>query len=120
MKEKEGRNQAHNDALLHQLLAQNRNGPQDQVRPVIGRDYPDALRQRWFDLFQARFHPLDDAQRVLTGPHDDHAPDGLPLPVQLGDATALLRSQLHPGDVPDEDRGAAAIRADRHELDILD
>ena len=119
MKQKDDRDQADDDALLHEFLAEHGNGPMNKIRPVIGGNDVDTLRQSRRDLFQPCFDPLDHGERVLSGPHDHDASDRLALAVQLGKAPTLVRPDVDMGNVPDQDGRAASIRSDWDQLNIL-
>ena len=81
VKEKDYGNQAHDDTLLHELLAEHGNGPMNEIGPVIGRNDLDAFRQSRRDLFQLGFDPFDHGQRVLSGSHDHDPADCLALAI---------------------------------------
>ena len=119
MKQKDHRNQADDDTLLHKLLTQHGNGPMDQVRPVVGRNDVDAFGQGRRDLCQPGCDPFDHGERVLSGPHDHDAADRLALAVQFSNAPTLVRPDLDMGDIPNQDRRASPIRPDWDQLNIL-
>jgi hypothetical protein len=92
----------------------------NEVRPVIGGNDLDTFWQGRRDLCQLCFDSLDHSEGVFAGPHDHDAADHLALAVQLGNASTLVRPDLDMGNVPDQDRRAAAIRPDGNQFDILD
>ena len=81
VKQKDDRNQADDDTLLHELLAEHGDGPMNKVRPIIGGNNVDAVGQGRCDLCQPSFNPLDHGERALSGPHDHDAADRLALAV---------------------------------------
>ncbi|GBC78534.1 hypothetical protein HRbin08_02030 [bacterium HR08] len=109
---------AHDHQLLDERPLQRRDGAQDQVRPIVGRDDLHPFGEGALDLGQARLHALDDLQRVLPIPHDHDAADGLPLSIQLGDAATNVRSQSDRAQMFHQD-GRPRLRIDPHD-DVLD
>ena len=59
------------------------------------------------DLGEPILHMLDDRKRILAEPLQRDAGDDLALAVQLGDATPLIRGELHAGDVLEQHRNAS-------------
>ena len=119
MEEKQQGDQTHDDAFFQQLLPEHRDGSRNELRTVVSWNDRHAGRQGWFDLLKFGLHAFDHRERVFARTHDHDAADGLALAVQLRNAASLVRSDLNPGDVLDQDRRATVVRADRDQIDIV-
>ncbi|GJE71125.1 hypothetical protein CHKEEEPN_2669 [Methylorubrum podarium] len=95
------------DALLDQRVAQGVDGRVDELRAVVDRQDLGAGRQAFRDLCELRLDALDDVECVGAEALQDDAAGDLALAVHLGDAAALVRPELDPGDVPEPQRRAA-------------
>ena len=84
------------DQLFDQRVRQVVDRPQDQVRPVVGRDDLDARRQGGLELLELVLDALDDVERVLALPHDDDAGHDVAGAVQVGDAAPQVRTERRP------------------------
>jgi hypothetical protein len=62
----------------------------DQVRAIVNRHNPDALRQPRLDLLQPRLYAIDDIQRILALAHD-HNPRNRIAAARRWDALPDLR-----------------------------
>ena len=98
--------QRHDGAFLEQGPLQGIDGAVDQGRAVVHRLDGHALGQARHDFGEAILHMLDDRQRVLAEALQRDAGDDLALAVQLGDATPLIWSELHAGNVLEQHRNA--------------
>ncbi len=76
----------------------------DQLGAVVDGHHLHALGQSRGDLGNLGLYVLDDLQRILpVARHDDRRHD-FALAVEFAQAAPLVRPQLHPGDVADQDR----------------
>src|SRR5262249_3795337 len=71
-------------------------------------------------LGEPRLHAVDDAQRVLALAHDHDAAHHFALPVQLGDAAALLGAEMHLAQVAHGHGHAVGAGHDGHARHIGD
>src|SRR5262249_17655166 len=94
VEQEEQDDEAHHDHLFGELVPQIVDGASDELRAIVGDDDVRAGRERALRLRQARFDAVDDAERVLTLAHDHDTAHHLALPVQLGNAAALLGAQM--------------------------
>ena len=103
------------------LFLQGVDRPVDQIGAVVGGDDLDPRRQTRRDIPGDLFlHPFEHRQHVLAEADDDDAAGHLAFAVQLGKAAADVRAEAHLGDVADQDRRAAPVRAHGDQLDVLD
>ena len=110
VEQEEGADQRHDDELLDELVAQVVHRPVDEQRTVVGRNDLDAGRQARLERLELRLHRLDGRARVLARAHHHHAAGDFALAVQLGDAAAHLRADLHERHVAQQDRRGAGQR----------
>src|SRR5882762_6571610 len=94
------------DALLRERALERLDRVVDEVRSVIDRDDLDALRQGRRHIGEARLHIVDNVKRILTETLQRNAARDLALPVELGNASALIRTHFDPRYVLQQDRGA--------------
>ena len=87
-----------------------RDRAQDQIRPVVDRNYLHALRQPRLHFADLRFHAPDHIERVLALPHDDDARDRLARAVQVRYAAPQFGPQRHLAHVLHADRSAGVAR----------
>src|SRR4029077_20472844 len=99
------------DDLLPHGAGERVYGPFDEPRPVVGGHDANARRQRWLEFLDLVFDSLGDGERVFAVPHQDDAAADLAA-ILLEDAPAELLAELHHGDIPHADRGAARIPAE--------
>src|SRR5690606_2418382 len=91
----------------------------DEVGPVVDRLDADAFGQAACKFRDLVLYPADHGQGVLAEPRNDDPGHDVAFAVQVGDATALVGHQLHPGDVADQHR-RAPFGAQHQVLDVLD
>ena len=118
--EEEEDDPAHDEELFHQRVAEGVDGPLDERRAVVDGDDLDPRGQRRRDAAELLLHAVDDAQRVLSVTHDDHAAHRLALAVELGEPAAQVGPQVDAADVAHQDRGPAAVGPDRDLLQVGD
>ncbi len=119
VEQEDDHHQADHDDLLDQRALQVFDGGPDQLRAVVGRDDPDALRQPGGDLADLLLDGADDAQGVFAEAHDHDAAGHLAAAVELDDAAADVGAEDHLGDVAHQHR-RAGLAADHDALDVRD
>ena len=110
---------ADDDHLEDQLFFEIVDGAFDQFRAVIGGDDFHALGQGRLEFLEPLLDPADDLVGILAVPHHHDAAHRVAFSIQVGDAAPHLGSALNPGDVAQEDRGAAVVGFDDDLLDVL-
>ena len=118
--EEQPADQRDDDELLQQLEAEVLHGAVDQLAAVVGGDDFDARRQAPLQLVQPGVHGGQRFPRVLAAAQDHHAADGLALPVQLSDASAHLRAELHVRNIAQGRRHAGSAELQRDAAKILE
>jgi hypothetical protein len=110
--------EADDQHLQQQLVLQVVDRALDQVRPVVGGDDPDALRQRGLDLREPRLDAVDHGACVLGVPHHDDAADGVAQAVEIADAAPDLGSERDLSHVAEQHGRAALVRLQDDLLEI--
>ena len=106
VKEEHQAYQRHDNELLDELLLKVVHCALDKTRAVVGRDDLHPRRQAGFKLFQLHLDRADGLQCVLARAHDDNPAGHFALAVQLGDAAAHFRADLHARDIAQAHRNA--------------
>ena len=106
--------------LEDELVLQRLDRPFDQLRPVVGRDDLDPVRERGRDGLQAFLDSLDDVHRVLAVAHHDDSGRDLTLAVELRDAPPDLGTELDLRHVPEADGCSLLVGLDDDLLEIRD
>ena len=120
MEQEHDADQADDDALFDQLLAQRFHGVLDQLGTVVDDAELDALGERRLDvvvdlLLDAAEHVVD----VLAEADDDDASGRVALAVVIDHAAADLRAELHGPHVLDADGRAVRFRPQTDLLDVV-
>src|ERR1700694_2289331 len=104
MQQEHDADERNDDALFRERSLQRFDRVVNQIRPVIDWNDLDALRQRRRHIGEARLHIVDDVKCILAETLQRNPAGDLPLPVKLGDATALIRSKFNPRHILEQDR----------------
>ena len=119
MKQKNDAHQGDYGKLQQQFIAEVFHRPPDQGRAVVHGDDLHALRQALLQLLEPGLDAINSALGVLAETHHHDAADGLALAIELGNAPAHLRAQIDLGHVPEAQRRAVFIDAQRDVGQVL-
>ena len=105
------------DRLLEERVGQRLDGPEDQLRPVVGGNQPDAIWKA--KRGNLGFECADDLQGIRADPHHHDAADRLACAVPVRGPAAHFRPVADGGDVGEPDGRAAGADRDHALLEIL-
>ena len=106
VQQKQHTDQRDDQALLNQGMAQGGNSPFDQCRAVVTGDDFDPGRQAGLQLLQPGLDAVDHRQRILAAARHYDARGHFALAIELGQAAALVASQLDSRHIGHPDRRA--------------
>ena len=107
MQQEDEADQRDDQAFLDQRPFERVDGAVNQVGAIVDGFDGDALGQARRNLGKAVLDVADHGERVLAEALQHDAGDDLALAVHFRDAAPLVRRELDPGDVPEQDRHAA-------------
>ena len=118
MQQEHNDNQAHDRQFLHQRHVEAADSSFDQITTIINRYDFNTLRQARLELLQFGPHTLNSLQRVFAITHDYDTACNFALTVEIHQATAQLRTQLHICNIPQTNRRAITIDRYRDIIEV--
>ncbi len=114
MKEKGETYERDDDELLDQLALKIVHGALDEARAIVRRHNLHAARKAALEGCELRLHSIDGLKGILARAHNDDPASNFSLAIELRDAPAHLRSQLHASHIAQTDRhtGVARLQGD--------
>ncbi len=119
MEEEYDYDQAHDDHFFDECPFKRLYCAEYEVGTVIRGHDLHSFGQRRFYVIDLLFHTFYHVESIFTVAHDDDSADRLSFPVELGNASPYIGTELHIGDVPYIDGGPVPVRRDRYILNIL-